>query len=55
MTDRQYKLSQLRLTFTSRDHNKWICAFDDVSGIIHDVLANGAKLAIISRNRSKAM
>jgi magnesium-dependent phosphatase 1 len=37
------------------DHNKWVRAFDHVSGIIRDVLANGAKLAIVSRNPSKAM
>jgi len=37
------------------DHNKWIRVFDDISGIVNDILKRGAKVAIVSRNPSKSM
>ncbi|KAF9524642.1 acid phosphatase-domain-containing protein [Crepidotus variabilis] len=44
--------------WTVRDrtnHNNTIRVFNDISSVVNDVLKNGSKLAIVSRNRSKAM
>jgi len=37
------------------NHANWIRVYNDVSNVVHDILKNGAQLAIVSRNPSKAM
>ncbi|KAF9529477.1 acid phosphatase-domain-containing protein [Crepidotus variabilis] len=35
--------------------NMWIKQYNDIANIVYDILKNGAKLAIVSRNRNKEM
>lgn len=37
------------------NHDNFIRLYDDVPGIVTDILKNGAQLAIVSRNKSKAL
>lgn len=38
-----------------RNHHNQIHVYDEISKIVHDILSNGAKLAIVSANPSKDM
>jgi len=37
------------------NRNLWIRVYKDISNVVNDILCNGAELAIVSRNTSKAM
>jgi len=43
------------LTTASRNPHNQIRVFNDISGIVNHILANGALLDIVSRNASKTM
>jgi len=44
-----------RLLRDKTNHDNWIRVYDDISKVVNDILSNGAQLAIVSRNPSKAM
>ena len=48
-------VSLLLIDLASRNHNRACGMYADVPKIIKDILKNGAKIAIVSRNTSKAM
>jgi hypothetical protein len=43
------------LTVVCRNDDNWIRVYDDISKVVNDILSNGAQLAIVSRNPSRAM
>ncbi|KAI0289735.1 acid phosphatase-domain-containing protein [Russula brevipes] len=44
-----------RLLRDKTNHDNRIRVYDDISKVVHDILKNGAQLAIVSRNPSKAL